>query len=262
MIGEQLFSLVDELGRRKILLNFGNVEFLSSAALGKLITLNKQAPERRRQAGPVQHRPADLRGLRDHQAQQAVQHPEGRAGRPCRRSDARVASPAVPVAWQACRNSHVRMTRDHDLPRHHDPLKSILASDLAEARRVQDEIEAALQPRRFAERDIFGIKLALEEALVNAIKHGNQMDRGQEGPRRLPRRRRPLRDPHRRRGPRLRPRRRPRPDRPGEPRTPLRPRPAAHAPLHDRGRLTTTAATRVAMAKVRGNGRQCVVALQ
>ncbi len=41
VIGEQLFSLVDELGRRKVLLNFGNVEFLSSAALGKLITLNR-----------------------------------------------------------------------------------------------------------------------------------------------------------------------------------------------------------------------------
>jgi anti-sigma B factor antagonist len=42
LIGEQLFSLVDESGRKKILLNFGNVEYLSSAALGKLITLNKK----------------------------------------------------------------------------------------------------------------------------------------------------------------------------------------------------------------------------
>ena len=42
IIGEQLFSLVDEAGRRKVLLNFGNVEYLSSAALGKLITLNKK----------------------------------------------------------------------------------------------------------------------------------------------------------------------------------------------------------------------------
>jgi len=41
-IGEQLFSLVDDEGLRKILLNFGNVEYLSSAALGKLITLNKK----------------------------------------------------------------------------------------------------------------------------------------------------------------------------------------------------------------------------
>src|SRR5262245_6376121 len=42
VIGDQLFSLVDESGRRKLLLNFANVEYLSSAALGKLITLNKK----------------------------------------------------------------------------------------------------------------------------------------------------------------------------------------------------------------------------
>jgi anti-sigma B factor antagonist len=42
MVGDELFKLVDELGRQKILLNFGNVEFLSSAALGKLITLNRK----------------------------------------------------------------------------------------------------------------------------------------------------------------------------------------------------------------------------
>ena len=42
LIGEQLYSLVDEAGRKKILLNFINVEYLSSAALGKLITLNNK----------------------------------------------------------------------------------------------------------------------------------------------------------------------------------------------------------------------------
>jgi anti-sigma B factor antagonist len=41
-IGEQLYSLVDDAGRKKIVLNFGKVEYLSSAALGKLITLNKK----------------------------------------------------------------------------------------------------------------------------------------------------------------------------------------------------------------------------
>jgi len=41
-IGEDLFGLVDDQGRTKILLNFGNVEYLSSAALGKFITLNKK----------------------------------------------------------------------------------------------------------------------------------------------------------------------------------------------------------------------------
>jgi anti-sigma B factor antagonist len=42
MIGDDLFRLVDELGRRKILLNFSNVEFMSSAALGKLIRLHQR----------------------------------------------------------------------------------------------------------------------------------------------------------------------------------------------------------------------------
>ena len=51
-----------------------------------------------------------------------------------------------------------------------------IVSDLGEARRVQNEIEEALQANQFTETELFGIKLALEEALVNAIKHGNQMD--------------------------------------------------------------------------------------
>src|SRR5271166_4477041 len=42
IIGEQLFGLVDEQGRRKLLLNFGNVEDLSSSAQGKFSTLNKK----------------------------------------------------------------------------------------------------------------------------------------------------------------------------------------------------------------------------
>jgi anti-sigma B factor antagonist len=42
VIAEQLFSLVDQDGRRKLLLNFSNVEYLSSAALGKLINLQNK----------------------------------------------------------------------------------------------------------------------------------------------------------------------------------------------------------------------------
>lgn len=41
-IGEQLFELVESEGRKKLLLNFKNVEYLSSAALGKLINLNNK----------------------------------------------------------------------------------------------------------------------------------------------------------------------------------------------------------------------------
>lgn len=53
----------------------------------------------------------------------------------------------------------------------------VIPSDPGEARRVQEDIERALQTHSFDDRDIFSIKLALEEALVNAMKHGNQYDR-------------------------------------------------------------------------------------
>lgn len=42
IVGNQLFGLVDEDGRTRIVLDFSNVEYLSSAALGKLITMEKK----------------------------------------------------------------------------------------------------------------------------------------------------------------------------------------------------------------------------
>ncbi|MEX0939684.1 MAG: STAS domain-containing protein [Pirellulales bacterium] len=41
-LGQELFDLVERENRSKVLLNFSTVEFLSSAALGKLITLDKK----------------------------------------------------------------------------------------------------------------------------------------------------------------------------------------------------------------------------
>ena len=41
-IGQELFQLVDEEGRNQLLLNFCDVQFLSSSALGKLITLHRK----------------------------------------------------------------------------------------------------------------------------------------------------------------------------------------------------------------------------
>ena len=41
-LGHELFQLVEVEGRKKIVLNFASVDFLSSAALGKLITLDKR----------------------------------------------------------------------------------------------------------------------------------------------------------------------------------------------------------------------------
>jgi serine/threonine-protein kinase RsbW len=55
-----------------------------------------------------------------------------------------------------------------------------IASDPAEVRAIQDHIECQLKEHHFDDRDIFSIRLALEEALVNAIKHGNQLDRSKK----------------------------------------------------------------------------------
>lgn len=42
IVGNQMFAMVDEDRRQKIVLDFSNVEYLSSAALGKLITMEKK----------------------------------------------------------------------------------------------------------------------------------------------------------------------------------------------------------------------------
>ena len=41
-LGQELFGLVDAQNGRKMLLNFSNVEFISSATLGKLIVLDRK----------------------------------------------------------------------------------------------------------------------------------------------------------------------------------------------------------------------------
>ena len=41
-LGAELFALVEHDNRRSLVLNFSNVDFLSSAALGKLITLDRK----------------------------------------------------------------------------------------------------------------------------------------------------------------------------------------------------------------------------
>lgn len=50
-------------------------------------------------------------------------------------------------------------------------------SDTAEGHRVQEMLLARLENLGYSNKVIFGIKLAIEEALVNAIKHGNRLDK-------------------------------------------------------------------------------------
>jgi serine/threonine-protein kinase RsbW len=65
-------------------------------------------------------------------------------------------------------------------PGHNGQRDLVIPSDPAAVGSVQDDIERALRACQFDDHEVFSIKLALEEALVNAIKHGNQMDRGKQ----------------------------------------------------------------------------------
>ncbi len=52
----------------------------------------------------------------------------------------------------------------------------LIASSTAEGQKVQERIISRLEQLGFPPRGVFGVRLALEEALVNAIKHGNGLD--------------------------------------------------------------------------------------
>src|SRR5271168_4896334 len=52
----------------------------------------------------------------------------------------------------------------------------VIPSDYTESRKVQETILADVTRFHFNPESAFAIKLALEEALINAIKHGNGMD--------------------------------------------------------------------------------------
>ena len=51
-----------------------------------------------------------------------------------------------------------------------------IPSDTAAGRVLLEELLDELRRQDWEEKDVFGVHLAVEEALVNAIKHGNQED--------------------------------------------------------------------------------------
>lgn len=53
-------------------------------------------------------------------------------------------------------------------------LERTIPSDPTASRGIVDELLAQLRARCWAEGDVFGVHLSLEEAMMNAIKHGNR----------------------------------------------------------------------------------------
>ena len=55
--------------------------------------------------------------------------------------------------------------------------EQLIPSETGAGKRVIDDVLSALHQHCWRENDVFGIHLAVEEAVVNAIKHGNQFDK-------------------------------------------------------------------------------------
>ncbi len=53
----------------------------------------------------------------------------------------------------------------------------VIPNDPAVGRQLLDELLHRLEGLHWARRDIFGVHLAVDEALVNAILHGNALDK-------------------------------------------------------------------------------------
>jgi len=52
----------------------------------------------------------------------------------------------------------------------------VISSDFAETNRVREEIVSLLAAWRYGIRDQFAVRLAVDEALANAVNHGNRQD--------------------------------------------------------------------------------------
>ena len=57
-----------------------------------------------------------------------------------------------------------------------DEFQVAIPSKTGQGQAVQERIISRLEELEYSAREVFGVRLALEEALVNAIKHGNRMD--------------------------------------------------------------------------------------
>jgi serine/threonine-protein kinase RsbW len=52
----------------------------------------------------------------------------------------------------------------------------VIPSEARAGRHIIDEVLQQLKSQRWVPRDVFGVHLAMHEALVNAIMHGNHLD--------------------------------------------------------------------------------------
>jgi len=57
-----------------------------------------------------------------------------------------------------------------------ESVRATIPNDFAAARAFQQQIDAALEDFGWSDSDRFSVRLAVEEASINAIRHGNRLD--------------------------------------------------------------------------------------
>jgi serine/threonine-protein kinase RsbW len=72
-----------------------------------------------------------------------------------------------------CSRSSLMPTSDDNWTWQRD---QVIPSDTVVGRRLLEELLRQLESQHWTRHDIFGVQLAVDEALVNAIHHGNAMD--------------------------------------------------------------------------------------
>jgi len=63
------------------------------------------------------------------------------------------------------------------MPREAKEERVVIPSEPMQLARVESLILSRLEALNYGERALFAVRLALEEAVINAIKHGNRMDK-------------------------------------------------------------------------------------
>jgi serine/threonine-protein kinase RsbW len=59
---------------------------------------------------------------------------------------------------------------------HNDRFEVVIPSDYEAGQAVVERVLSSLNQSGFAPRDVFGIRLSVDEAVTNAIKHGNKLN--------------------------------------------------------------------------------------
>ena len=158
---------------KKLLLDFSAVDFLSSSALGKLITLDKRI---RTRGGTCSRCAAFVRKssrsspLRSWTASSISNATKRKPWRPSNRpTPIRPFNGGKPNASSMSANRWLWQC------------DRVIPSETGAGQQLVQEMLEQLEQNHWIEHDLFGVHLAVEEAMMNAIKHGNRYRRRQAG---------------------------------------------------------------------------------